>query len=525
MTRHLIILFLLGGLIFSTETEKKPIKCGTSDHFFKSAESRPIFPDSVASEHFKFHFTTIGEDSISVTDSDENGIPDWIDSSAIYAEYSYHLLNNSLGLSEPPEDNASFPKIDIYFEDTGAYGWTEKDQKKGAFDNEFGCRTRWTSFIRIDNDFPPEDFFTSYYEALKVTIAHELFHVFQFGIGTWEFVGGEREFLEGNAVWMEEFAFPEVNDYLDYLPGYFNNPTQDISTYMYEFGIFYTFLVGHFGDISFMTDLWARIEEMPNYVALEHTISDEWNSNLSTVLTHFGTWNCFTGARALEGLFYEDAALFPEIIFSDELETKKTIQVDSDNVRDSLVVKKNAVSYLRIKTVGIDTLFSGGFESENQLIQCQTSFHEWASDSLVMQSLFSGNPFLLEKVRSQDDLFWAFSNTSDVEEQITILLNSESLYTENRFLKVYPNPAFVEDTKQIGFLAEFQKSQQFLRLRIFDLLGREVYTSDWYHNVPEGTNPFYWTFDSATQPLSSGVYIYWVDGQFADFKGVFTIVK
>ncbi|MBL7052661.1 MAG: T9SS type A sorting domain-containing protein [Candidatus Marinimicrobia bacterium] len=524
MKRLLVFLFLLIGFVFSEEIEKHPIKCGLSDHFFKSSGTRPIFPDSVASEHFKFHFTTTGEDSISVTDADENGIPDWIDSSAIYAEYSYHLLLDSLLLPEPPEDNQGFPEIDIYFEDTGAYGWTEKDQEKDAFENEFGRRTRWTSFIRIDNDFPPEDFFTSYYEALKVTIAHELFHVFQFGIGTWEFTDGEREFLEGNAVWMEDFAFPEVNDYLDYLPGYFDDPTRDISTYDYEFGIFYTFLVGYFGDLSFMANLWAQIEEMPNYVALEHTINGEWNSNFSNILTHFGTWNCFTGTRALEGLFYEDAALFPEIIFSDESETKKKIQINSDGVSDSLVVKKNAVSYLRIKTTGTEEI-SGGFESGNQLIQCQTSFHEWESDSLVTQSLLSGNPFFIEKVRSTDNLFWVFSNTSDTEKQITISLNGEPFYTDNRFLKVYPNPAFVENTKQISFLVEFQEQQQFLRLRIFDLLGREIYTSDWYRNVPEGTNLFYWAFDSATQPLGSGVYFYWIDGQFADFKGVFTIVK
>ncbi|KKT72594.1 MAG: hypothetical protein UW70_C0106G0006 [Candidatus Peregrinibacteria bacterium GW2011_GWA2_44_7] len=64
-----------------------------------------------------------------------------------------------------------------------------------------------------------------------MTVAHEFLHVIQFSyMGS--FVGYNQDafFAEQTAVWAEEAAYTDVNDYFNYLPDFFNYPDYSVFT-------------------------------------------------------------------------------------------------------------------------------------------------------------------------------------------------------------------------------------------------------------------------------------------------------
>ena len=55
---------------------------------------RPQLVESVVSEQYplRVHFDTSGEDAPDQTDTDQNGIPDYVDSTLVYLEYAWTTI-------------------------------------------------------------------------------------------------------------------------------------------------------------------------------------------------------------------------------------------------------------------------------------------------------------------------------------------------------------------------------------------------------------------------------------------------
>ena len=77
-------------------------------------------------------------------------------------------------------------------------------------------------YFELDNNFTdPVYVQTRGLDALHVTVAHEFFHGVQFAYyagrtGTW--------WQEASSTWMVEVAYPEVDDYLQYVPSVLRQP-------------------------------------------------------------------------------------------------------------------------------------------------------------------------------------------------------------------------------------------------------------------------------------------------------------
>jgi len=97
---------------------KHLIKSGTSliayllnndsehNYVFKTAfraSSRPYTQTFADSErgHFRVHYDTSGEDAPVLIDNDNNGIPDYVDSTMVYLEYAWDPVINKLGYTMP----------------------------------------------------------------------------------------------------------------------------------------------------------------------------------------------------------------------------------------------------------------------------------------------------------------------------------------------------------------------------------------------------------------------------------------
>ncbi len=269
---------------------------------------RPYFYDS-PEDHFKIHYDTAGTHKVPPADSNFNGIPDYVENLALYADSSYRTMITYLGYRIPPSDGIAGgdSKYDIYTEDMPYYGYTQGESPGPEPWNDY------TSYISVHNDFigfpPNDDPEGDQKGAMKVTVGHEYFHAVQFAYD----IGEAEWYMEISSTWMEDVAFDPVNDNYNYLPTFFNYP--DISlqaTTMHEYASFIwnTYLSSNF-DNNLIKDIWegciygTAINEINLALQSRGSSRDE-------EFKKFAVWNYITNTRD-DGLHYEEGTHYPLI--------------------------------------------------------------------------------------------------------------------------------------------------------------------------------------------------------------------
>ena len=154
--------------------------------------------------HFQIHYATSGADAPPATDSNNNKIPDWIESVGDAFEAAYNREINVLGYRVPP----GMP-CHVYLQNITFFGLTETDilTDQSA-----------TSYITIENDFAEQAFQNSIpgndsanvksLKALQITAAHEFHHVIQFGYNVYFSPGMQKQPRPG---WKMRFMIPSTS--------------------------------------------------------------------------------------------------------------------------------------------------------------------------------------------------------------------------------------------------------------------------------------------------------------------------
>jgi hypothetical protein len=365
--KRVFIIYILISLFFfaaaapadehSYENTARSVKCGTPD-IVKLLQNSPTSAAKIAQrtamdavavsslKHFRVHYDTTGSHAVSMLDEDANNIPDYVDSTLVYLEYAWDLEINRLGYPEPVygRNSVAGDATDVYLKDlnNNTYGQTTPESLIG---------NSATSFIEIDNDFSEDYFYTKGYDALKVTTAHEFFHVIQFSLYynldlIW--------WMEQSAVWMEERAWSDVNDYLAYLYLFFNNNQTPLNsttgTFIYGAAIWAQYLAIRFGD-GIILDIWEQLLiEKSNDIASFDTVIP---IGLDEAFGDFAAWNYFTHDRANNSDFYPDSDLFPVDIDVD-------LNVHKSPASDTLSTKSFTSRY-------VELLFAGEWDEKDTL--------------------------------------------------------------------------------------------------------------------------------------------------------------
>ncbi|MGC8748273.1 MAG: MXAN_6640 family putative metalloprotease [Candidatus Kapaibacteriota bacterium] len=283
---------------------------------------------------FAVHYDTTGANKVPSLDSNRNGIPDYVDSALSYLEQAYYLYVNEMGFDPPPKDSGrgGGDEYDFYLWDIGngyyeevAYGWTVADiEIKSPF-----VYPRYACFSVIDNDFSPFDttFFASGnkrptyretgYLGLKITTAHELHHLFQFGYGDPLF----PSINEMTSTFMEWRVYPETKDYLQFVKSLFNDFSKYIladPTYYvgYRYAIFLQYLYKRFGDFP-IVELWRNVGRGNNPLLSLDLALKEKGSSFSDVIANFLPYLFYTGSNFRPNLL-PNAELFPPIKYNYE---------------------------------------------------------------------------------------------------------------------------------------------------------------------------------------------------------------
>ncbi len=187
---------------------------------------------SAASAHFCAFWVDSPEfvDAPDLTDSDGDGVPDYVEAMLEIAELSrtVEVAPGALGWAPPkPDDDGcgSDPSVraDVYLKQLGSaglFGYEAPDAGQGTARSQFG-------YMVLDDDYAPQEY-GSYADPLdpaRVTFAHEFNHLLQQNYDSFQDVW----MFESTATWAEEFVFGEVDDYVAFLPAFAGDPGSPIT--------------------------------------------------------------------------------------------------------------------------------------------------------------------------------------------------------------------------------------------------------------------------------------------------------
>ena len=165
-------------------------------------------------EHLCVHWVDRGRDGVDTTDTDGDGVPDWVETTQQTLETAWRHFGRA-GYREPLSDeqlesHGPDGKVDVYLADVaslGFYGYCLPDGLTADVRTSPG-------FCVLDDDYAYEQVSTEPIVALRATAGHELFHLVQMAYDARE----DPWLMEGTATWMEDEVFDSANDNWNYLP-------------------------------------------------------------------------------------------------------------------------------------------------------------------------------------------------------------------------------------------------------------------------------------------------------------------
>jgi len=290
--------------------------------------------------NFKVFYTTVGRDSVRSLDtisygaagqpdkwrerrSGANGIPDYVDEAAFALDSAWSMEVERFGFPKPkaaPDPSGSAAQYSVVIIKSDNYGTTYPVAKSSSSASQAG----FASYIEVNGNWSGLEWVgTVYnkrpYDALRVTCSHEFFHSIQYSM-VWTIDLDNLTFgwLEGSAVLMEEAAFPDINDYLQYVSSYFSNPRvsllSDNDDYVYMNSILFKYLYekgirggDNIGIVKAVHENNLANRNIAFHQNLTKSVSDQAGRDWAEVLNGFHAESYFTGTRARPWAFVSDA--------------------------------------------------------------------------------------------------------------------------------------------------------------------------------------------------------------------------
>jgi hypothetical protein len=244
------------------------------------------------SGHFRVHYATSGSDAPPLTDTNGNGVPEWVESVAAVFEFVYGRYTLVYGYRPAPVvNNAPYDLYLLDLADSEVYGQTTS----GAQLATTGFPYAYGSFIELDNDFLNAIYNTyTPLQSLQITASHEYHHAIQFGYNFYYDIW----YGEASSTWYEDELYDSINQLYVYLNHWtFNSslPLDDFNATSavldgtgYGRWLFNRFLAERYGT-GFVKAVWEALApltpegdaDIPMVPLLEE-LSQRYSSSLSS---------------------------------------------------------------------------------------------------------------------------------------------------------------------------------------------------------------------------------------------------
>ncbi len=232
---------------------ERPSEQSDRDTFGTEATASPL-----CDTHFCVHWGTKSSATPLQGDGNADGVPDYVEQVLAAADQSWSVENDKLSWRKAPSDGSrgarkgkgGSAQTDVYITGLprGLYGYSTTDPGQRGL--------RQSGYLVVDNDY--KGFSGVPVQLMQVTFAHEYNHVLQFGYDTFE----DGWMFESTATFMENNVFPNVDDYINYVPDFARNSvtplaeTEQKAFKLYGSAVWNHYLAGRYG-AAVVRDAWA----------------------------------------------------------------------------------------------------------------------------------------------------------------------------------------------------------------------------------------------------------------------------
>ena len=471
------------------------------------------------SGRFRIHFDTTGVDSIDISDLDSNSIPDYVDSALIYLEKSYQIEVVELGWNAPlsdefilnGENNGGSGAIDVYFAelaDDGFYGFADNISVK----NQSGQ----SGYLILDNNYTDKIYKSKSYEALKVTIAHELHHVIQFSYTS---NLPSPIVLEMLSTYMENKVFPETLDMKNYVDSLFRTPVAsqlsvgDVA-YGYMYNIFF-----HYADLKYgqesVHNLWKSvIGKSEHFLKVwDKVFKENYNSNIATEFTEFVEWCYYSGDRAIEGKYFPFAKSFTN------LQPSLNANFSEPSISDSKNLYPFGFNFIRVEYPNYSPAETN--DTVDVLIT-NVSMEKLSDDpktDTYFYATFSSQQSSAEKFNSID--YYYLAKDKSIFDYNIIEYPG---FKPSTIPSPYPSPFIVSKDNYLIFPVEStQKAYDEVDLQLFNTNMESIYIAK--HQIEIVNNKKVVKLEETHKITNSGIYFYSISNNSNSIFGKFAVVK
>jgi len=316
------------------------------DYFGNEAAGSPI-----CDTNFCVHWGS-GKAAPIAADGNGNSIPDFAEATLAAGAQSFAVENTSLGWPEGVSDGTKGARngkgnsgqTDIYLTKLprGLYGYATSDP------GERGRKV--PGYLVLDNDY--KGFGGVPVNLMQVTMAHEYNHILQFSIDSFQ----DGWMFESTATFMEDYVYPNVNDYINFMPDFVRNPFTPLAEddrqafKLYGSAVWNHFIAGKYGP-AVVRNAWQISPtvkpESFAVAAYDKSIRDSGGSGFSPEFVNFAAataeWNSSTA--------FPDPGLYPEMKRSGSLDAKgREFKLNHTAYRLMKVKPKAGGTTLKIKT-------------------------------------------------------------------------------------------------------------------------------------------------------------------------------
>lgn len=498
---------------------------------------------------FLIHYDTTGVHSVDLSDSNHNGIPDYVDSVAYYCDYVYQKEVEEFGFHSPNSDSmhGGSDAYDIYllnigdrdlFPDSngsqdrgGVYGFTQAELDI----NSEGGYTKSTSFIIMDNDFSPKDSMLTVdnkliqtykvfgYDGAKVTIAHEFHHAIQMLYGFDDYTGSVL--AEMSSVMMEMLLYPEIYDYMQYVRSLFKNPSKypfcnpnaDVG---YRYGIFAYFIQKRFG-IEAIRKIWEiTATGVPSYRAI-NTALEYYNSSLNKEWKEFIKAIYYTGSRGNQNQYFESAELMPEFSIHNEQIFNPPTATYSGELLQFEIRMDRTIIYNQLP-LSNDTLIAIASNYDTTALFNQTTYYDKFSASVCDEYVANSTPIFLNSPRKK--YFTLSSINNSIEAELIEIIGTETYAIDYAF----PSP-FHYNKDEILYIPAPENIEigKKANVRIYNSAFKQIFNDDIQVSSINQNRAIAINIKNAEPELmlETGIYIFEIEAEGSRRFGKIAIIK
>lgn len=271
---------------------------GSQNDPVKYGSTRPYRTYCPSGSNICIHYVTSGPHAISLTDSDHDGVPNYVEYVMTTMTYVWNYEISTMGYRAPISDSATAgrtrgnpnSKFDVYLAELGNLGLYGYCAPEGSTSSH-----QLPGYCVLDNNYSRAEYgSSSFLKPMRVTAAHEFFHAIQFGYD----VDEDLWFMEGTATWMEDEVFDAINDNYQYLalsPIRYPRKSADYSYGLHPYGawIFFRYAAEKLHDRNVVRQMWEAADagagSAYSLQAIESVVSAR--TSWPTFFNTFGAWN------------------------------------------------------------------------------------------------------------------------------------------------------------------------------------------------------------------------------------------